>query len=239
MKKIKTLIIEDEYYAREELKFLLKDYKHIHIIGEAENIDSAVEKNENLKPDLIFLDVQLGGESGLEIFEKTQIKAKVIFATAYENYAIKAFELKAFDYLLKPVNPDRLKETLSRLFGEEKELEKPERFEYDDFILVNERKSMQFIRINTISAICSDGDYSEIHTKEDNKLLVIKSLKKWEERLPDKNFVRIHRSTIVNIEDILKIEKWFNNSYKIHMKSGNMQFEMSRRYASKIKSLFS
>ena len=240
MKRIyKVLIIDDERLARNDLKSLLSEHDNIQITGEAEDVSTAIEAIQNLDPDVIFLDIQMPGDSGFDLLEKVDIRARIIFVTAFDEYAIRAFEVNALDYLLKPVHPDRLARTIERLELEEEAKQiKNRKLAVDDRLFLTLDNRLLFIQIGTILSIQSAGDYSEILTKDGKKGLTNKTMKEWEYRLPDKCFARIHRSTIINLDDIDRIEEWFNNAYRIYLKGIEKPYVMSRRYSAKLKNRF-
>jgi two-component system LytT family response regulator len=145
-KHFKSLIVDDEELAREDLKILLKDFSEIEIIGEADSVEEAKILIEETNPDLIFLDIQMPGKSGIELLEEIKTNAKVIFVTAYDEYAIRAFEVNAQDYLLKPVNKERLSLTLEHLRSEENNgFEKQGKLELSDYIFVMVNNTYQFL----------------------------------------------------------------------------------------------
>jgi len=189
--------------------------------------------------DLIFLDIQLSDGLSFEIFNTIKITSPVIFTTAYDEYAIRAFEVNAIDYLLKPVNPERLKTAIERAIVKEKEQKSiAKSYEYSDSIYVRlNNYSSRFIKISSITFIEPVGNYSKIVTTEGKHCLVLKTLKQWQEELPDNNFVRIHRSSIVNIEHVDHIEKDSDTRHLAFLKNRPEPLEVSRRYAKKLKSL--
>lgn len=232
----KSIIVDDEELARDDLKVLLKDFPEIEITGEAETAEEAKKLINDLNPDLIFLDIQMPGKSGFEMLEDVQTDANIIFVTAYDEFAIRAFEVNAKDYLLKPVNKDRLSRAIERLKTEkenEDNIQTKLLFTDSIFLLVNNH--YQFVKISSIMKITSAGNYSEIYTSSKIKGLVLKSLKEWEARLPANYFVRIHRNAIINLEFVDRVEGWFNYSYKVFLKEIDDPLVMSRRYAAKLK----
>jgi two-component system LytT family response regulator len=245
---LKSIIVDDERLARKELRLLLKRFKEIAIVGEAGNLTEATRIIEAEKPDVVFLDIQLPGEIGFNLLERTGVPFKTIFVTAYDAYAQRAFEVNALDYLMKPVNPDRLKQTVEKLVnaGAEKPLVDQvavrRRLEFDDRLLVETGTRSFFLKINTISHIISSGDYTEVFTTTEGgggqKFLIEKTVREWEERLPEKHFVRIHRCCIINLERVALVENWFNNSYQIYLQNIGEPFTVSRRYAAKLKIKF-
>jgi two-component system, LytTR family, response regulator len=238
MKKLKALIIDDERLARKDLISMLAEHEHIEVVGEADCIATAKQLIVQCDPDVIFLDIQMPGESGFDLFESTDIHAKIIFVTAFDEYAFKAFEVNALDYLLKPISPVRLKKTLGRLSGEdleEKTSKQPLAMNDQLFLLFNTH--YRFLKIDSIVYISSSGDYSEVHLNNGQQGLTGKPMHEWENRLPGNIFCRIHRSTIINMDYAVNIEKWKNNSYRVFLKDIDEPFVISRRYASSIKSM--
>jgi len=236
--KSRALIVDDERLARKELISLLTEIKEIEVVGEADDVNSAILEIQKLNPDVIFLDIQMPGKSGFELLEQVDIDAKIIFVTAYDEFAIRAFEVNAIDYLLKPVNPKRLEEAIKRLH-ESNSVSKTSVLEYNDRLLLTLNNHLKFLKISDIIAIFAAGDYSEILTKNSKKSITLKTMKEWEQRLPHNYFTRIHRSSIINLEYVDKLEEWFNNSYKVYLREIDEPLTISRRYISKIKSKFS
>jgi two-component system, LytTR family, response regulator len=234
--KLRAILVDDERLARNDLRSMLSEYKNIEIVGEADSVHNAVELFNQEDPDLLFLDIQMPGESGFDILEKIDLRARIIFVTAFDEYAIRAFEVNAVDYLLKPVNPERLRTAIERLSREDiLPPDKSRILEYNDTMLLTINSHLKFLRVNSIVFIQAAGDYSEVVSIDNKKGLVQKSMIEWERRLPEKYFCRIHRSTIVNIEYISKINEWFGNSYQIQLKGIDSQLIMSRRYAAILK----
>lgn len=236
--KIQALIVDDEPLARKDLISILSKFNQIQIIGEADSIDTAKEQIVMHTPDLIFLDIQMPGESGFDLLEFIDPKTEIIFVTAYDEYAFRAFEVNALDYLLKPVDGERIKQAIDRIYqSSQVKRESYEKLDFDDCLFLKLNNSYGFLRINTILTISAADDYSEIHMNDGNKKLVFKKMQEWEERLPGHHFCRIHRSTIINISEIIKIEPWHNQSYHIFINGISKPLTMSRRYFKKIKNL--
>ncbi|MBN1273867.1 MAG: response regulator transcription factor [Candidatus Aminicenantes bacterium] len=235
-KTYNALIIDDERLARKDLISLLQAHENISVVGEADDVSSAVNAINSLNPDVIFLDIQMPGDSGFDLLEKTDVAAHIIFVTAYDEYAIRAFEVNALDYLLKPVHPDRLAVALERLDSQEKEPRKRTRnLAYEDRLFLMIGRHFKFLKISTILSISAAGDYSEVLTADGKKGLTLKSMKEWEIRLPVRHFIRIHRSTIINMEYIVRVEEWFNYSFKVYLREMEEPYVISRRYANKLK----
>ncbi len=236
MNTIKSIIIDDERLARVTLRKLLEIHSEIEIVAEADSCLSGVEVINLYVPDLIFLDIQLGGESGFDLLEKVENNFKVIFVTAFDEYALRAFDVNATDYLLKPVNPERLKRTLQRIINNNESPTTLKKFEYSDSIYVKLNNfTSTFVKISSIIHIESVGNYSKIVCTEKKSFLILKTLKQWEDELPVNNFKRIHRSNIINIEFINKIEKYSNSFNKVYLSQVEVPLEVSRRFASKLK----
>jgi two-component system, LytTR family, response regulator len=236
MNILKAIVVDDERLARKELITMLKEFKEISIVSEVDNVNSAIDVIEKYNPDIIFLDIQMPGKSGFDLLNLIEITGKVIFVTAYDEYAIRAFEINALDYLLKPINPERLRKSIERL--KMNIIEKDvilKQLSYDDHLLLNINSRLRFIKIESISLISSAGDYSEIIFGEGQKGLTLKTMKEWEKRLPTTHFCRIHRSTIINIERVRKIDSWYNNSYLVSLNGIEKPVIMSRRYYAQIK----
>jgi two-component system LytT family response regulator len=235
-KKYRTLIIDDEKYARSDLRELLSLFPTIDIVGEAKNIKTAIEAIENLKPDLLFLDIQFPGETGFELFDKVDITAKVIFVTAYDEYAIRAFDVNACDYLLKPVNPDRLALAIKRLPENHEQQNQPSiSLTEEDSIYLQLNYKYYFLRVDSIIKITAADHFTEVFTAKGLKGLTNKQLCEWEKRLPKSSFTQVHRSTIINMNFVERIERGANYSYHVIMKNIEEPILISRRYAAQIK----
>ena len=215
---------------------MLGEFEEIEIAAEAEDVPSAVKAVQKMKPDVVFLDIQMPGDSGFELLNKVDADFKIIFVTAYDEYAIRAFDINALDYLLKPINPERLEQSIERLrSGESKFTGDQRKLDYEDKLFLTINNSLKFLKVGSIISISAAGDYSDISTIEGKKGLALKSMKEWEARLPEKYFCRIHRSTIINMEYVERLEEWFNNSLRVYLKNIKDPFVISRRYVTKIK----
>ena len=238
---MKALIIDDERLARTELKRLLTPFKEIKVVGEAVNADDALEKIEELKPDLLFLDIQMPGKTGFEMLEELDSVPTVIFVTAYDEYAIKAFEYNALDYLLKPIEPKRLEETVNKLIEKKRkkiisELDKNTLTEGDQ-VFVKDGEKCWFVKLEIVRLFESEGNYVRIYFGE-NKPLILRTLNYLDERLDDKTFFRANRKHIVNLKWIASIEPWLNSGLLVKLKDGQ-KVEVSRRQAIKFKDMLS
>lgn len=233
MKTLKALLVDDERLARVNLRKLLEAHPEVEIVGEAASCSTAAALIREHHPDLVFLDIQLSGETGFDLLEQTDHSIRVIFVTAYDEYAIRAFEVNAADYLLKPVSPERLGESLGRILTPPSEKPRFAKvYEYTDSIYVRLTNSTStFIKVSSIICISPVGNYSRLVTLEGKRCLVLKTLKQWQEELPSRHFIRIHRSSIINLNHIEKIE----TQSRVYLKNLPEPLEISRRFASKLK----
>jgi two-component system LytT family response regulator len=242
---IKAIIIDDERLARNELKKLLLDFPEIEVIAEAANAAEGVEKIDSLNPDLIFLDIQMPGKTGFDMLSELERAPNVIFTTAYDEYALKAFEVNALDYLLKPVEPKRLADALQKLQVEEDKepigdhsisVNRSILNEHDQ-VFVKDGERCWFVKLSDIRLFESVGNYAKVYFGP-NKPLILKSLNALEERLDEKVFFRANRKHIVNLRLIEKIEPYFNGGLLLEMKGGE-KIEVSRRQTVKFKEMMS
>jgi two-component system, LytTR family, response regulator len=231
MKMIRTVIVEDEAPARDILKHYLKDYPEIEIIAECADGFSGLKTITALKPDLVFLDIQMPRLTGFEMIEVMTEKPAVIFTTAYDQFAIKAFELNAIDYLLKPFPKERLrsaivkaKEKIGNNTLEKKPLHEllvklPDQSTPLNRIVVRKGNSINIIPVEQIRFVQAEDDYVMIH-HTDGKALKPQTMKYYEDNLPKKSFVRIHRSYIVKVEEINRLEPYTKDNYIAILHSG-------------------
>jgi two-component system LytT family response regulator len=231
MKKIRVLIIEDEAPARELIKYMLKERPEIEVVGEcADGFCGATEIKEK-HPDLIFLDIQMPKLTGFELLEVLDEKPEVIFTTAFDQYAIRAFELNAVDYLLKPYSKERFDSALAKAVSRiGKETQEPDKVEklvtsvteaegYLTRIVFRKGAGIKIIPLNLISYLASEDDYVMIYYSE-GKALKPKTMKYYEDHLPPSLFMRVHRSYMVNIEQITRLEPYSKDNYVAVLKSG-------------------
>lgn len=233
---MKALVIDDERLARKELISLLADYKEIEVVGEAANADEATQMIEQKDPDVIFLDIQMPGKTGFELLESLEATPEVIFTTAYDEFAIKAFEVNALDYLLKPIQSERLSESiqkLNHLQTDEKRSSKSEFLGLEDQVFVKDGDKCWFVKLSDVRMFESDGNYIKVYF-DNNKPMIHKSLNSLDERLDDRHFFRASRKHIVNLSWLETIEPWFNGGLLVKLKGGE-KVEVSRRQAAKFK----
>jgi two-component system, LytTR family, response regulator len=237
----KAIIIDDERLARNELKKLLQEFPEVEVIGEAANANEGIEKIESLNPDLVFLDIQMPGKSGFDMLTQIERAPHVIFVTAYDEYALKAFEVNALDYLMKPVEPKRLADALLKVRQKDEE----ELLSYNnrgllhenDQVFVKDGERCWFVKLSDVRLFESVGNYAKVFFGS-NKPLILKSLNALEERLDDKVFFRANRKHIINLRMIDKIEPYFNGGLLLDL-TGGEKIEVSRRQAVKFKEMMS
>jgi len=239
---MKALIIDDERLARQELRELLTEHSFVQVCGEAENATTALKLVAGTQPDLLFLDIQMPGKSGFDLLEALPPPLPhVIFTTAYNEYAVQAFEVNALDYLTKPIHPKRLAAALERarertvipaaqdtITGNPTEAS-PRNWREEDRVFVREHDRCWFVTIKSIRLIESEGNHSRIHFDKERPLLY-RTLASLEEKLPPGLFLRANRSQLVNLSFVDSIEPWFSGSLKVRLRDGT-EIEFSRRQA--------
>jgi two-component system LytT family response regulator len=247
----KTLIIDDEKPARSRLLRLLGKYNELFdIIGEAENGEEGLKKNDELKPDLIFLDIQMPGLNGFEMLKQIKHMPKIIFTTAYEEYAIKAFEENSVDYLLKPIEEDRLELSIKKLQRNSQPVEAIDHAMLSKIlssiaptgkaitsIPVKKGDRIFIIKLDDIAFLEAKEKYVFINTMDDQELLVDFTLTHLEEKLPD-NFIRVHRGHIINKDKVKEVQRYFDGRYVLVLNDNkNTKIISGASYAKEIKSL--
>lgn len=237
----KTIIVDDERLARAELKKLLQDFPEIEVIAEASNVNEGIEKIDTLNPDLIFLDIQMPGKTGFDLLQEVDKAPYVIFTTAYDEFAIKAFEVNALDYLLKPIEPKRLADAIHKIKLAEERTEQVstnrDMLAEQDQVFVKDGEKCWFVKLSEIRLFESVGNYARVFFGG-NKPLILKSLNALEERLDPRVFFRANRKHIVNMRMIEKVEPYFNGGLLLELKGGD-KIEVSRRQTVKFKEMMS
>jgi len=224
----RALIIDDEKPARDIIRHYLKEFEQVEVIGECQDGFTGLKTIQEMKPDLVFLDVQMPKLTGLELLELLEDAPMIIFSTAYDQYAIKAFEMNAIDYLLKPYSQERFSQAVQKALGNrdrttgslKKLVNSLEHSpEYMQRIAVKTRHKVHVIPVDDITYLEAEGDYVMIHSK-DGKYLKEKTMKYFESHLEPSKFIRIHRSFIINAIYIDRIEYYDKESYAVRMKDG-------------------
>lgn len=243
---MRAIIIDDERLARSELRKLLQEFPEVDVVDEASNAEEGVQKIETHNPDLIFLDIQMPGKTGFEMLQELDHAPAVVFTTAYDDYALRAFEVNALDYLLKPIEPKRLAdavEKVKKLHNEGHHMPvspgtPPHGLlgEHDQ-VFVKDGDRCWFVRLSEVRLFESVGNYAKVFFGN-NKPLILKSLNALEERLDPKTFFRANRKHIVNLQAIEKVESYFNGGLLLELKGGE-KIEVSRRQTVKFKEMMS
>ena len=240
---MRAIIIDDERLARKELNNLLENYPEIEIVDQAVNADEALEKIIQLDPELIFLDIQMPGKTGFELLEELEKVPKVIFTTAYDAFAIKAFDVNALDYLLQPIQEERLKDTITKVLAVQASAladraqggvsEIKQQLGMNDQVFVKDGDRCWFISLKEIRLFESDGNYIKVYFNN-VKPMIHKSLNALDEKLDERSFFRASRKHIINLSWIETIETWFNGGLLVELKGGE-KVEVSRRQAARFK----
>ncbi|MEQ6168082.1 MULTISPECIES: response regulator [unclassified Ekhidna] len=235
---MKAIIVDDERLARKELISLLGSHPEIEVVDEAANPDEAVEKIEKHDPDVVFLDIQMPGKTGFEMLEEMERVPQVIFTTAYDEFALKAFEYNALDYLLKPIQPERLTESLNKV--NIKTVEKPskqQKLGSKDQVFVKDGDKCWFVKLEDVRLFESDGNYIKVYFDK-FKPMIHKSLNALDERLDDRHFFRASRKHIINLGWVESIDTWFNGGLLVQLKGGE-KIEVSRRQSARFREMMS
>lgn len=239
---MRAVIIDDERLARNELRRMLEGHPEVEIVAEASNADEGIRKINEHEPEVIFLDIQMPEKTGFDMLQELDRVPEVIFTTAYNEFAIKAFEVNALDYLMKPVDPKRLNDALQKLNGssiaaEDDTLGMRGLLGEDDQVFVKDGEKCWFVKLADVRLFESVGNYAKIFFGQ-NKPLILKSLNSLEDRLDPKVFFRANRKHIVNMRWIDKVEPFFNGGLIMDLKGGE-KVEVSRRQSVKFKEMMS
>jgi two-component system, LytTR family, response regulator len=237
---MRALIIDDERLARKELTKLLEEHPSIEIVGEAMNANEAEQMINELNPDLLFLDIQMPGRTGFQLLESLESVPLVVFTTAYDEFALKAFEVNALDYLLKPIQAERLSEAIHKIM--EKERAKigrgpGKKLGLEDQVFVKDGERCWFVSLANIRYFESDGNYIKVYF-DANRPMIHKSLNALDDRLDERAFFRASRKHIINLSWVEGIEPWFNGGLMVKLRGGD-KVEVSRRQAAKFKDMMS
>jgi two-component system LytT family response regulator len=237
---MKALIVDDERLARKELIKLLEEHPSIEIAGEAMNADEAEKMIEELNPDLLFLDIQMPGRTGFQLLESLDSAPLVVFTTAYDEFALKAFEVNALDYLLKPITAERLSEAVHKILDKEKTKTgrgRDKKLDLEDQVFVKDGERCWFVSLANIRLFESDGNYIKVYF-DTNRPMIHKSLNALDEKLDERAFFRASRKHIINLSWVEGIEPWFNGGLMVKLRGGD-KVEVSRRQAAKFKDMMS
>ena len=245
MKSLRALIIDDELPARKKLAMLMREEADIEIVGQCANGLEAITAIEEQHPDVIFLDIQMPGLNGFEMLEAlgSDNLPFVVFVTAYDEYAVKAFEVHALDYLLKPFDRSRLQDCLARVRKQQRSangnlhelLEQFRPKEYLSRFVVKTRGRVLLIKIDDVDSLEASGNYVELRSGKQS-YLVRETLNDVERKLDPQRFARVHRSTIVNVDRIQELQPWSHGDFIVVLKDG-AKLRLSRRYRQNLKAI--
>lgn len=242
---LRALLVDDERLARVELRELLAPHPQVKVVGEADGVAAALAQIEALRPSLLFLDVQMPGEGGFELLAQLrECPFDVIFVTAHDAHALRAFEVNALDYLLKPVHPERLARTLARLTVREQGTPEPaqgpvrQKLVEEDMLFLENGARSRFVRVDQIVCLCGAGDYAEVVTADGQRTLSPRPLKEWEQRLPARTFARIHRSALVNLTYVERVDRGLGGGGEVVVRGVQEPLPLSRGHASALRERF-
>lgn len=257
-----AILVDDERLARRELARLLAVHPELTLVGEASSVEEAAELVRRLDPDVIFLDIQMPRRSGFELLDAAEVRGRVVFVTAHDVHALRAFEINALDYLLKPVHPARLAVTVGRLLASppagggarhasqgqpDGQPDGPRqdqaaaaaaasKLELDDHLFLSEGRAARFVRVRAIVCIRGAGDYSELVLSDAKRLLSPRPLKEWEARLPAQSFARVHRTAIINLDHVEAVQKISEQAFHVTLRGLAEPVPLSRRHAARLRS---
>jgi two-component system LytT family response regulator len=238
---IKAMIVDDEPPAIRELRRLLAEFDDIRVVGDAVSLDVARGLLLRTRPDVVFLDIRIGRKSGFELLPDIDPEVAVVFVTAYDDFAVRAFEASAVDYLLKPVESARLRQSVERVrqrtagARDESPAAQPHTFSAARWTFLDSGGAQEFIEIGSITHVEASGGGTRVFTKDGRVRDDSRSLLEWERRFGTGDFVRVHRSAIVNLRFVDRVEPWFHYSYRITLRGWPEPVQMSRRHANRLR----
>lgn len=236
---MRLLIVDDTRLARQELKTLLAAHADVELVGEADDLPAAREAIARLQPDLVLLDIQLPSGTGFDLLEALDPMPMVIFTTAYDQYAVRAFETNALDYLVKPVAPERVAAALTRArerlvaAAPRAEAESRTPLSADDTVFLRDGERCWFVALRDISHVVVEGNYARVSFRGERALLA-RSLAALEARVDPTLFFRANRNTLVNLRAIVSIDPWINDGYRLKLRDG-AEIDVSRRQARELR----
>ncbi len=243
---LRALLVDDERLARRALRSTLAATDDVTVAVEARGVDDALQAladaaRAGAPIDVVFLDIQLRGETGFDFLDRLDRPVQVVFVTAFDRYAVRAFEVNALDYLLKPVEPERLADALTRLRRADARVPRTaevgahDGFRYDDLFFYEESRRPRFIRIRDVLYVEAAGNYTELHLEGGDAALTSTTLADWADRLPDDHFARIHRSCVVHLDRITHLTPQASGTYAVHVEGVADPLPLSRRRAAALK----
>lgn len=232
---LRALLIDDEASARRDLTVMLAAHPEVVIVGEAATVKTARARLAADDYDVVFLDVQLVGGTGFDLAAEVRPGARIIFVTAHNQYALRAFEVNALDYLLKPVPAGRLASAIARLGSAHEPVESRELFQAGDLVHLQTGQRSRFAQLEELAAIESQENYTLTHLVDGTRLLVRRSLKSWGQILPPEVFLRVHRTTIVNVKHVIGFQREATKSIRLQLRGLAGFLPVSREYWAELK----
>lgn len=234
---IRTLLVDDEIPALELMRDLLSNHSHIEVVGQARSVAEAATVAAALKPDLIFLDVQMPREDGFALLPKLQYPASIIFVTAHNEYAVRAFTVNAVDYLLKPVHPERLSQSLNRLEKKAEPLAQGS-LNLDDSLFFKTERGLQVAIVKTITHIESEENYTRVHLDDGRSHLLRRTMAEWEALLPPHKFCRLERSLLVGLHAVRDLQVKSREQALLFLAGRNAPVNLARRASLRLRQVF-
>lgn len=232
-----ALVVDDERLARVALRLKLDADERLSVCGEAASVAEAVARIAELRPDVVFLDIRMPDGTGFDVLSQSRFEGEVVFVTALADQALRAFEVNALDYLVKPIDTAALDRAVQRLGKRASGSQPPrrssahERLRADDIAVLRDGGQMKFARVSDIVCIRSANEYSEVHTNGNDAILTSSTMREWADRLPTERFMRVHRSAIVNLDQVAEVTR-HGRSWSISMRDGQDDIPLSRELAS-------
>ena len=233
---LRVLIVDDEHLARVALIDVLRPYRDVEVVAEADSVEAAAAQIVRHDPDVVFLDIELPDGNGFDLFDRVAVRGHVVFQTAYSDYALRAFEVNALDYLVKPADPKQVDRALARARGTTLSSATEGAavsWRPDDRVCLQERKRVKFCRVRDIAYIQAADDYTEVHLSSGEVAMVTQRLQHWKSRLPE-CFVRIHRSTLINLELSEELVH-LDGAWQVRLRGCAQPLTVSRRLAQAVK----
>lgn len=232
--ELRAIIVDDEAAPREHLQELLAVHPNVHVIGEANSVATAAVLSADLHPNLIFLDIELPDGDGFSLLPKLDPLPAIIFVTAFDAYAVRAFEINAVDYLLKPVRPDRLADALQRIIRQPQPTHSEKLLE-DDRIFLRSDSNLRVVFVTDISGVEAQENYSRVHLMDGTATLIRRGMSEWEKVLPPQYFLRTHRSLIVNLQAIKKVVMEARDEISVSVAGFSEPMRLGRRAAIRLR----
>lgn len=232
---LRVVLVDDERLARQGLRQLLADHAEIAVVGEASRVPAAAELIRTEKPDAVFLDIQMPGADGFDLLTQMEESPKVIFVTAYSQHAVRAFDVQAVDYLLKPVSPERLASAVQRLSAACADQPDTTRHESGDRLCLRTPQRTLIVALRNVTALEAEGDFTRFHIVGEAPLLIYRSLGAYEASLPRPPFLRVSRSLIINLDRLAGIEQLSRDETRIRLRENPKPFLLGRRALVRLK----